>query len=90
MDREGLVSYGELCIIFDCIGCGFHSLGVSHTDDFVLTIVKLGSTVKVVSKLSSDDMSLRGLIWCHVTYKPMVVSLCALVCVGYILSPTTR
>ena len=41
----------------------FHSLGVSHTDEnMFLAIVQLGSTTKVASKLSSDDISLRGLI----------------------------
>ena len=42
----------------------FHSLGVSHTDENVsfLTIVQLVSTVKVMSKLSYDGISLRGLI----------------------------
>ena len=50
-------------MIFDWIGCGFHSLGVSHTDDVLFwKIVLLGSTAKVVSNLSSDDISLRGLI----------------------------
>ena len=66
MDRGGLVSSGELCIIFDWIGCGFSLLGIFHRDEkiiiIILTIVKLGSTAKVVSKLSSDDISLRRLI----------------------------
>ena len=42
---------------------GFHSLGVSHTDEnMFLAIAQLGSTAKVVSKLSSDDIILRRLI----------------------------
>ena len=44
-----------------------------HIWKYFLTIVQLGSTAKVVSKLSSDAIRLRELIWCHVKYKLLVV-----------------